>query len=372
MADDHGHHEHDVHSKEHARGHEGGHHHGHAHPKGFRHLVEGFVAPHSHDAKDSLDQALEGSAAGIRTVTISLLILLATAGVQAIVVVASGSVALFGDALHNGADALTGIPLFLAFRLGRRPPTRRFTYGFGKAEDLAGVVVIALISASAVLAAYEAIDRLLHPQKVTHLAVLMIAAVVGFVGNEVVAQFRIRTGKRIGSAALEADGIHARTDGVTSLLVLVGAIGVALGADWADPVVGLLIAAAIAVVGWQAVRSIGWRLLDAVDPLFIDQIRKVAGTTPGVVVVSEVRARWMGHRLLAQVRLGVDGTISVAQAHGIAEDAHHRLLHEVRNLSDAIIHVDPEGTGLDPHAVTRHHSEDVRPPGSASTGATAR
>jgi cation diffusion facilitator family transporter len=282
---------------------------------------------------------------------------LATAGIQALVVVASGSVALLSDTLHNGADALTAVPLFLAFRLGRRPPTKRFTYGFGKAEDLAGVMVIVLIGASAVLAAYAAINRLLHPKGVTHLGFVMAAATVGAIGNEVVARYRIRTGRRIGSAALEADGIHARTDGITSLLVLVGAIGVALGADWADPVVGLVIAAAIAVVGWQAVRSIIGRLLDAVDPTLIDQIQRVAATTPGVVTVSEVRARWMGHRLLAQVRLGVDGTLSVTDAHGIADEAHHRLLHEVTNLSDAVIHVDPEGTGHDPHAGTRHHAD---------------
>jgi cation diffusion facilitator family transporter len=341
-----------------AAGHEHHGHHGtHAHDGGLRGFVQGFVSPHSHDAKDSLDQALEGSTEGIRAVTISLCVLLATAGVQALVVVASGSVALLGDTLHNAADALTAVPLFLAFRLGRRPPTPRFTYGFGKAEDLAGIVVIVLIGASAVLAAYVAINRLLHPQRITDLGFVMAAAAVGAIGNEVVAQYRIRTGRRIGSAALEADGIHARTDGITSLLVLLGAIGVALGADWADPVVGLVIAAAIAVVGWQAVRSIIGRLLDAVDPSLIDHIERVAATTPGVVSVSEVRARWAGHRLLAQVRLGVDGRLSVTDAHRIAEEAHHRLLHEVKNLSDAIIHVDPEGTGGDPHAGTRHHAD---------------
>lgn len=351
-----------AHGHEHREDHGHGHHdhdHDREHGTGLTALAKGLVRPHSHDAKDSLDQALEGSAAGIRAVTVSLCILLVTAGVQALIVVASGSVALLGDTLHNGADALTAIPLFLAFRLGRRPPTSRFTYGFGKAEDLAGVVVILLIGASAVFAAYAAVDRLLHPQKITHIGLVMAAAVVGALGNEVVAQYRIRTGRSIGSAALEADGLHARTDGITSLLVLVGAIGVALGADWADPVVGLVIAAAISVVGWQAVQSIGGRLLDAVDPSVIDHIRRVAATTPGVVAVSDVRARWMGHRLLAQVRLGVDGTLSVTAAHGIAEETHHRLLHEVKNLSDAIIHVDPEGTGGDPHAGTRHHADGV-------------
>ena len=174
-------------------------------------MLRGFVEPHSHDAKDSLDQALEGSSVGIRAVAISLVLLLATAGLQALVVVASGSVALLGDTLHNAADALTAVPLWLAFRLGRRATTARFTYGFGKAEDVAGLAVIGLIAVSAGLAGYEAITRLLHPQNVTHLGFVMAAAVVGAVGNEVVAQYRIRVGRRIGSAALEADGIHART-----------------------------------------------------------------------------------------------------------------------------------------------------------------
>ena len=338
-------------------GHDQGHHHprGNGGPGG---VIRRLVAPHSHDAKDSLDQALEASSEGIRAVALSLALLLATAGVQALVVVASGSVALLGDALHNAADALTAVPLWLAFRLSRTPPTTRFTYGYGKAEDLAGLAVIALIAASAGFAGYEAIIRLRHPQKVSHLGFVMVAAVVGAIGNEVVAQYRIRVGRRIGSAALEADGIHARTDGVTSLLVLGGAVGVALGAEWADPVVGLLIAVAIVVVGYQAVRSVGQRLLDAVDPAIVERIAVVVGAVDGVASVTEVRARWAGHRLLAQVRLSVKGSLSVSKAHDIAEVAHHRLLHEVSNLSEAIIHVDPSGDGTDPHAATRHHRSD--------------
>jgi cation diffusion facilitator family transporter len=329
---------------------------GHGGPSGF---IRGLIAPHSHDAKDSLDQALEASRDGIRAVAISLIILLLTAGIQALVVVASGSVALLGDTLHNAADGLTAVPLWLAFRLGRRPRTSRFTYGYGKAEDLAGVVVIALIAASAGFAGYEAIDRLLHPQKITHLGIVMGAAVVGAVGNEVVAQYRIRVGRRIGSAALEADGIHARTDGITSLLVLVGAIAVAFGLAWADPVVGLLITAAILIVGYRAARSVGQRLLDAVDPAIVKRISETVEAVGGVIAVTEVRARWAGHRLLAQVLLNVDGALSVTRAHEIAEVAHHELLHPVPSLSDAIIHVDPAGTGFDPHASTAHHRNET-------------
>jgi len=340
----HGHDEHDHHLA-----------HGHGGVVGF---LRGYIAPHSHDAKDSLDRALEASSDGIRAVALSLVILLLTAGIQVLVVVASGSVALLGDTLHNAADALTAVPLWLAFRLGRRPPTTRFTYGYGKAEDVAGLAVIALIAASAVFAGYEAIYRLIHPEKVSHLGFVMAAAVVGAIGNEVVAQYRIRVGRRIGSAALEADGVHARTDGVTSLLVLVGAVAVALGAQWADPVVGLVITGAIMVVGYQAVRSVGQRLLDAVDPAIIEQISTIVGSVDGVIAVTEVRARWVGHRLLAQVRLSVDGMLQVTTAHAIAEEVHHEMLHHVPNLSEAIVHVDPSGTGSDPHAATRHHQGD--------------
>lgn len=332
--------------------------HGHDHDHedgGLLGALRGLVAPHSHDAKDSLDQALEGSRHGIRAVAVSLVILLITAGIQALVVVASGSVALLGDTLHNAADALTAVPLWLAFRLGRRAPTTRFTYGYGKTEDVAGVAVLALIFGSAAFAGYVAIDRLMHPQKITHIGIVMAAAVVGAVGNEVVAQYRIRVGRRIGSAALEADGIHARTDGVTSLLVLIGAIAVALGAEWADAVVGLAITAAILIVGYQAARSVGQRLLDAVDPNIVARIGETVGKVNGVAAVTEVRARWMGHRLLAQVRLSVNGALSVTDAHAIAEVAHHDLLHHISNLSDAIIHVDPAVEGFDPHASTAHH-----------------
>jgi cation diffusion facilitator family transporter len=344
------------HDDDHA--HEDGHGHDHDHHQGgLRGALRGLVAPHSHDAKDSLDQALEGSRDGIRAVAISLVILLLTAGIQAVVVVASGSVALLGDTLHNAADALTAVPLWLAFRLGRRAPASRFTYGYGygKAEDVAGVAVLALIFGSAAFAGYEAIDRLIHPQTITDLGFVMAAAVVGAVGNEVVAQYRIRVGRRIGSAALEADGIHARTDGVTSLLVLIGAVAVALGAQWADAVVGLVITAAILVVGYQAAKSVGQRLLDAVDPGIVGRISTTVASVDGVVAVTEVRARWMGHRLLAQVRLSVDGALPVTRAHEIAEVAHHELLHHVPNLSDAIIHVDPAGDRGDPHAATAHH-----------------
>src|SRR2546429_1097926 len=241
-------HQHDHHGHDHDHGHPHPHEHGR---QGLWARLRHAVGPHSHDHDRAVDPVLESSAEGLRTLWISLAGLAATALAQAVVVALSGSVALLGDALHNGADALTAVPLGVAFLRRRRRPTRRYPYGYGRAEDLAGIVIVAVIVLSSAAAAYAAIGRLLHPHQVTHLAAVAIVAAVGFAGNELVARYRIRTGRRIGSAALVADGLHARTDGFTSLAVLAGAGGVAIGWRWADPVVGLLITAAIGVGGRQ-------------------------------------------------------------------------------------------------------------------------
>ena len=236
-------------------------------------------AGHSHDPADQVDGTLEASDAGRRAVLISLGVLAGTAALQAVVVVLSSSVALFGDTLHNLADALTAVPLLIAFRLARRTPTRRYTYGYGRAEDLAGVFVIAMIALSSLAAGWVAIARLIHPHGVDHLWAVAAAAVVGFVGNEVVARYRITVGRRIGSAALVADGLHARTDGFTSLAVLIGAGGVAVGWQRADPLIGLVITVAILGVLRSAARQVFARLMDAVDPSLVDQIEHVLDHT---------------------------------------------------------------------------------------------
>lgn len=279
-----------------------------------------------------------------------------TAVLQAVVVVATGSVALLSDTLHNVADALTAVPLGIAFVLGRRVPTRRYTYGYGRAEDLAGAAVVLTIAASAAFAGYESIRRLLEPRDVDGVAVVALAGLVGFVGNEAVAQYRIRVGRRIGSAALVADGLHARTDGFTSLAVVVGAIGVALGWKSADPVVGLVITAVILAVLHSAARDVLRRLMDAVDPDLVDRAEHTLGHVAGVERVGEVRMRWIGHALRAEANVVVNMTRTVADGHAVAEDARHALLHDIPRLSDAIVHVDPCGhDGSDPHHDAAHH-----------------
>lgn len=308
-------------------------------------MIKEIFAPHSHDAADSVDDTLESTAAGIRTVKISLLVLGLTALIQIVIVLMSGSVALAADTIHNFADALTAVPLWIAFALGAKPATRRYTYGFGRVEDLAGSFVVAMITMSAIIAGYEAIARLIHPQQIEHVGWVALAGLVGFIGNEWVALYRIRVGHRIGSAALIADGLHARTDGFTSLAVLCSAGGVALGFPLADPIVGLLITAAILAVLRTAARDVFRRLLDGVDPAMVDAAEQALAARPGVQAVRSVRMRWIGHRLHADAELDVDPALDLAQAHRIAHDAEHELTHTVPKLTTALIHAYPAEHG---------------------------
>jgi cation diffusion facilitator family transporter len=317
------------------------HDHDHDHPTGLRGAMKEIFAPHSHDAADSVDDALESSAAGIRAVKTSLVVLGLTAIAQVAIVITSGSIALAADTIHNFSDALTAVPLWIAFALSTKAATRRYTYGFGRVEDLAGLFVVAMITLSAIVAGYEAIMRLIHPQPIEHLGWVALAGLLGFIGNEWVALYRIRVGRRIGSAALVADGLHARTDGFTSLAVLIGAGGVALGFPLADPVVGLVITVAILAVLRTAVRDVFCRLIDGVDPEFIDTAEATLAARVGVRSVHSVRMRWIGHRLHADAELDIDPELSLAAAHRINHDAEHDLIHAVPKLATAMIHAYP-------------------------------
>ena len=358
-------HSHDrpEHRDDHSDNHSGDHSHEHAHdhPSGLLGKLKGLFAPHSHDAADSVDDALETSARGTRVLLISLGVLGVTALLQAVVVAFTGSVALLGDTLHNVADALTAVPLAIAFSLARRPATRRYTYGYGRAEDLAGIAIVLVILLSSALAAYEAVLRLLHPRDVHYLVAVGVAGLLGFVGNEVVARYRITVGRQIGSAALVADGLHARTDGFTSLAVVAGAVGTGLGFRQADPIVGLLITVAILAVLRDAARQVYRRLMDAVDEDLVSDVERVLAGTPGVLRPGEIRLRWIGHALRAECAVVVAADLSLTDAHAVAIDAEHRLLHDVRRLTAAFIHPDPEGE--EHHALTAHHlskeSDDV-------------
>jgi cation diffusion facilitator family transporter len=307
------------------------------------------------------DREVLASDRGIWATKVSLAILTATALAQVGVVVITGSAALLADTVHNLGDAATAVPLWVAFTLARRPPSRRFSYGLGRVEDLAGLLIVFVILVSGVVAGYESIRRLSDPPEIQFLWALMAAAVVGFAGNEGVAWFRIRVGREIGSAALEADGQHSRADGLTSLAVLLGGVGLWLGYPLADPIVGLVITAVIMFIVVQTAKPVFTRLLDGAEPEVLDEVLSVSAGTDGVRGVSGERVRWLGHRLVAEVTVAVDPRISVSDGHHIAQDVDHNLMHRLPYLSNATVHVYPEtasGEDLHPHSGRQDDHQD--------------
>ncbi len=330
------------------------HSHGHEHAHGHGH-IHGIVDP-----------SIATSDRGLWAIKWSFFGLAATALLQLFVVFISGSVALLADTIHNFGDAATAIPLAVAFWFARKKPSDRFTFGYGRVEDLAGVAIVLTILASAIIAGYESIQRLLHPQDISYLWAVIGASIIGFLGNEAVAIFRIRVGREINSAALIADGYHARVDGWTSLAVLFGAIGVWLGYPLADPIIGLLITAAIFGIVIQSGKSIFFRMLDGADPQVIEEIRHAAKDVPQVKEVTEVRARWLGHRLHAELNIAVDPQLTIAQAHAVAAEVRHQLLHHLDYLSLVVIHVDPADQSGEAHHRIGTHAHDGLPAHSHS------
>jgi len=336
------------HDHEHRDGRQGG--------NSLARLLAGIRHPHRHSHVGTIDGALLADQAGLRTLGISLAVLLGTGLIQVCIVAVSGSVGLLADTIHNIADALTAVPIGLAFRAARRPPTCRYTYGYGRTEDLAGLAVVVVMAASAGTAAWQAVTRLVQPGPLHHLPWVAAAGLIGFAGNEIAARYRISTGKRIGSAALIADGRHASIDGLTSLAVVAGAAGVAAGWHTADPVAGILITGAILAALGGATRGICRRLMDAVDPDLVARIEDTAGVITGVAGCGSIRVRWIGHELYAELDITVSPALTVAQAHELTEITRHRLLHEISRLTDATIHVNPQAhSDAGVHALTAHH-----------------
>jgi cation diffusion facilitator family transporter len=333
--------------------HHGDHHHDHGH-SGHSQAGHG----HTHGV---VDPSIATTAEGLWALKWSFVVLMITALLQVAVVIFSGSVGLLADTIHNFGDAATAIPLGIAFLFARKRPTKRFTFGYGRVEDLAGLTIVLVILFSAIVAGYESIDRFFHPQDISHLWAVAAASVIGFLGNEAVAIFRIRVGRRIGSAALIADGQHARVDGWTSLAVLAGVLGVWLGYPLADPVVGFIITVAIFGIVVQSGRQIFSRMLDGVDPHVIDEIRHAAAHVPQVKEVTDIRARWLGHRLHAEVNVTLPSQITVAAAHTISEEVRHQLLHHLKYLSLVVIHTDPEEKSGERYHRIEMHSHDGLP-----------
>jgi cation diffusion facilitator family transporter len=326
---------------------------------------DGHVHAHGH-GHGIVDPSITTSDRGLWAVKWSFVGLAATALLQLFVVFVSGSVALLADTIHNFGDAATAIPLAIAFWFARKRPSERFTFGYGRVEDLAGVTIVLVILASAIIAGYESVQRLLNPQDISHLWAVIGASIIGFLGNEGVAVFRIRVGREINSAALIADGYHARVDGWTSLAVLIGAVGVWLGYPLSDPIVGLLITAAIFGIVIQSGKSIFTHMLDGADPHVIDQIRHAAEHVPLVKEVTEVRARWLGHRLHTELNIAVDPKMTIAQAHAVSAEVRHQLLHHLHYLALVVIHVDPADQSGEAHHRIGTHAHDGLPAHSHS------
>lgn len=318
-----------------------------------RHSVGLFVA-HDHDHAPA-SAILDTGAVGIRATKVSLVALGVTALIQAVIVVVSGSVALFSDTLHNLTDALTAIPLWIAFAVGRRPATQRYTYGFNRAEDWAGLVIVLAIAVSAGLVIWESIQRLIEPRPIEQIPWVIAAGVVGGLGNELVARYRMRVGESIGSEALITDGRHARTDALTSLAVVVAGVGAAFGQAWIDPVAGLVVAVPILWLLIRSARRIFRRLGDGIEPEVLSQAASTIAQVEGVESVEELRVRWHGHQLRISASVSVQPDLSVKEGHDIAHAVEHDLHHAFGTPVVATIHIEPSDHP-DKHEVTAHHN----------------
>jgi cation diffusion facilitator family transporter len=323
------------------------HFHAHAHVHSCNHPQDySCTHPHAHSHGHShthgtVDPSILATNKGLWAVKWSFIGLMITAVLQIIIFFKSGSVALLADTIHNFGDASTAIPLAIAFSLAGRKPSKCFSYGYGRVEDLAGIIIVLLILFSAVVAGYESVNRFLNPQPVEHLHAVAIAAIIGCIGNEVVAQFRMKVGKEIGSAALIADGYHARVDGFTSLAVLIGVVGIWFGYPIIDPLIGILITIGILKIVLDSSKLVFTRLLDGVEPEVIDKVKNIAESVEGVCEVTDLRVRWIGHRLHAEINASVSPSLSVGEGHEIANVIREKLLENFSYLSGTIIHVDP-------------------------------
>lgn len=315
---------------------------------------------HDHGHGSSTVSIQESGSIGITATKVSLIGLGVTALIQGVIVAFSGSVALLSDTLHNLTDALTAVPLWIAFAWGRKTETRTYTYGFRRAEDFAGLLIVGAIGASAVLVVWQSVERLIEPRIMDNIPWVIAAGIVGALGNELVARYRINVGHQIGSEALIADGHHARSDAWTSLAVVAAGIGAAFGAAWVDPIAGLVVAVGIVVLMVRSARRISRRLLDGVEPEVLTQVETVVASVDGVAELTELRARWHGHQLRVTASIAVDPFTSVLEGHKIAHEVEHALHHDFTTPIHAVIHVEPHGH-TQAHEATAHHRQTPAP-----------
>lgn len=330
------------HDHPHEHSHEDGHDHDHAHGSGVWGWIAGVLHIHSHSHESmTADAAFNANAEGIRTIWRALAVLGAATILQIVIVAASGSVALLADTAHNIGDTLNSIPLLAAFYLARRAATRRFTYGYGRAEDVAGILIVLSIGVSAAIVLWESLQKLLNPLPMTNLGWVALAAIIGFLGNEAVALLQIRTGRKIGSAAMIADGLHARTDGLTSLAVLGAVGGTLIGLPILDPLIGLLIGVTIVFITRNAVMQVGARLMDAIDPALLHRMEHAIEDAAGAGRLVSLRARWVGHQIFAEMTIKVDATRGISESHAIVEAVRAAMAKAVRHLGEVTIQIDP-------------------------------
>ncbi|HSE09447.1 MAG TPA: cation diffusion facilitator family transporter [Nocardioidaceae bacterium] len=355
------HHDESDHSHDLAR--ERHHHQGHEHDThGWWAKMKHVLVPHSHDANATIQSAEQASDHGIRAAWIGLAGMMTTALAQVVIVTVSGSIALLADTVHNLGHAATTIPLIIAFRLGRRSANGRYSYGYRRAEDLVGLFIGLIVAITAAIIIWESVDALVNPREITNLGWVFAAGVVGFLGNEIVAVYRIRAGRRIGSAALIAEGQHARADGLTSIAVVIGVIGVWLGLQRADAIIGFLIGLAILWILVSSMKTVGTRLMDGVDEGVVERLSAAAAGVVGVEGVDRVRARWSGHRIEGDASIRVSRDLDVLAAHDIADEVEHAMLHAVAHVEAIVVHVHPvDVSDGELHALSGHHaSADAR------------
>jgi cation diffusion facilitator family transporter len=349
-------HSHDEHSH-HEHSHTDDHPHDHTHEdhSGIWGWISNIFHLHSHSHHAEGASFIENEE-GIRVVWLALIALAITSVLQVIIVLLSGSVALFADTAHNIVDGLNSIPLLMAFYLARRAASRRYTYGYARAEDIAGIFIVLSIAVSAGVILWESFQKLLHPQSLENLGWVATAAIIGFLGNEAVAQLQIRTGRKIGSAAMVADGLHARTDGFTSLAVLVAAGGSWLGFPIIDPIIGLFIGVTILFITRDAAIRIWQRLMDAIEPEIMEQAEEVIHEQSDVKELRQLRMRWLGHALHAEVQIAVEPDLTTTKIFDITEQLRHELFHHVAHLAEVVVNVEPWSDNFS--RPTAHHQHN--------------
>lgn len=333
----------------HTHDHDNAHHyteHDHVHEEGLVNRIgaalhlPGFAHAHDHGHLTG-DAAIQDNEIGIRTLWLALLLLGVTTVLQIIIYIASGSVALLADTVHNLGDALNSVPLLFAFYLNRRVATRRYTYGYGRVEDVAGVLIVISIAFSAGYILFESVQKLFNPQPLTNLGWLAAAALIGFAGNEIVAMMQIRVGRQIGSDAMVADGQHARVDGLTSLAVLIAVFGTLIGLPIIDPIIGIVIGITIVGITWGAIKSIWFRLMDAVDPHLVQKVEDILQEHEEIKAVGRLQLRWVGHRLHGEIDVTVAKNMSFNDVNAIREHLYHHFEHALPNLEHVTIQIAP-------------------------------